>query len=509
MLGVLVFFHEWGHFIAAKLSGIRVEEFAFGFGPRLVRLFQRRETEYTIHAIPLGGFVKLTGMEPGEEDVEGGFQAQAIWKRAVVIFAGPLFSFILGVAVLLFVGVYWGFQDPSQPQPRVRLVQPKTEAARVDLRAGDRVLEINGTKITKGTQMTDLIHRSPGRHLTLLIDRDGKKLAKTATPRWIVWYLGAQWSFMNDGNASVESVSKPSAAARAGIQQDDKLVSFNGKPVGSGQELIAAVNANDDRQAHLVLERNRRIVSVTAKPDLQWVSFAGVKWLFPGGLATADNGATPLAGIRQDDEIVSINGRKITSGEDMAAALSAAKGQAVNLVVNRERGKTPLTVPPGAVSAASIDSGSYTGMGLLGFIPAPRLVKMGFSESIKLGLANIGRMVESLATTLTSRRIKEDVGGPVMIAKITQTSVAQGPDSVGLLLGSLSLSLAIINLVPIPAVLDGGHLLLLGIEAVRRKRWSRTQMQAMQMVGLAMIAVLIVLIVVSDITKIATGQVPQ
>ncbi len=141
---MLVFFHEWGHFIAAKLCGIRVEEFAFGFGPTLVQRCSSGATPSTRSTlVPLGGFVKLAGMEPGEEDVEDGFQAQPAWKRAIVIFAGPLFSFILGVAVLLFVGVYWGFQDSRRRCRAWERSNPKSEAAhnrpaRGRPRAGDQ-----------------------------------------------------------------------------------------------------------------------------------------------------------------------------------------------------------------------------------------------------------------------------------------------------------------------------------------------------------------------------------
>lgn len=510
ILGVLIFFHELGHFIAAKASKMRVEEFAFGFGPKLLRVFKHHDTEYTIHLVPLGGFVKLTGMEPGEEDIADGFQAQAAWKRALVIFAGPLFSFILGVAVLLFIGVYWGFQDFSQPQPRIGGVQKYSEAQRVGLRAGDRVLEINGIRITKGTQMTQLIHSKPGEVLALLIDRDGTTITKTARARWTVQYLDAQWSFMKGASAIVDNVAKPSAVATAGIQQNDTLISINGKSITSGPEMVEAIKRNGERIVSIVLDRNRQSVAVTAKPDLQWLRTFGVKWLFPGGLAIQEEiTAPPPPAIQPDDILVSINGAKIASGEDMLKAIRAADGHPLSMVVSRDGVEKRLSLAPTPADIASVDGGVYSTMGLLGFLPAPELVKVGFTESIKEGFAIVGRMVGMLVKTLTTSRIKEDVGGPIMIAKVTQSSVALGPYWVLLELGSLSLGLAVVNLIPIPAVLDGGHLILLGIEAIRKKRWTKNQMAVMQMIGFAIVAVLIVLIFVSDITKIVSGQIPQ
>ncbi len=498
ILGVLVFFHELGHFIAAKSSGMRVEEFAFGFGPRMVQLFKRNDTEYTIHWVPLGGFVKIAGMEPGDENIADGFQAQAIWKRALVIFAGPLFSFILGVAVLVGVGVFWGFQDFQQPQPRVGSVQPSTEAASIGLMAGDKVLEINGVKITQGTQMTDLIHDMPGQRIAILIDRDGKRMLKTARPRWVVQYLDANWSFMKGGGAIVDSEMPGSK-----IKLDDKLVSFNGKSVSNGEEMVQAIEANGGQPANLVLKRGAETVLLKLKPEAQWVQGLGAKWLFPGGLAIQSD-TSANSQVQRDDMLVSINGKPIKSSEQMLAALKKQDQSSVNLVVMREGQKKRLVV-----AQSGLESGLYSTTGLLGFLPAPILVKVGLGESIKQGFSIVGRMMQMLMKTLTSKRIKEDVGGPVLIAKVTQSSVALGPYWVLLELGSLSLGLAVINLVPIPAVLDGGHLILLGIEAVRRKRWSRNQMATMQMIGLSLVAALIVLIFVSDITKIMTGQIPQ
>ena len=117
-------------------------------------------------------------------------------------------------------------------------------------------------------------------------------------------------------------------------------------------------------------------------------------------------------------------------------------------------------------------------------------------------------MIVQLLKSLTSKKIKEDVGGPVMIAAMTASSVALGPYWVFSMLGSLSLSLAVINLIPLP-VLDGGHLAILGLEAIRKKRLTQEQSYAVQLVGLAIIAVLVVTVMFSDITKILGGKIPQ
>jgi regulator of sigma E protease len=150
----------------------------------------------------------------------------------------------------------------------------------------------------------------------------------------------------------------------------------------------------------------------------------------------------------------------------------------------------------------------YTAIGLLGFVPEPTLVKAGFTESISRGLLVTKNLAAQLINTLTTKRIKEEVGGPLMIAKITASSVARGIQPLMMLLGGLSLSLAFINLIPIPVV-DGGHLVILGIEAIRRKRLTREQMQVVTLIGMAIIGVIFVTVIWSDLFKISQGLVPQ
>ncbi len=516
IFGVLVTFHELGHFVVAKLGGIRVEEFAFGFGPRLITLFKRRGTDYTLHLLPIGGFVKLTGMEPGQEDIPDGFQAQAIWKRALVVLAGPGMSFVLAVAALVFVGVYWGFPNLSLPENRVGQVKPKTEAARIDLRAGDRILEIDGIKIGQGRDMTHYIHDRPGRQITLLVERRGSKLMKVGTPQWTISYLGATWSFMRQNRAVVEGVAQRCAAKKAGIQPDDVLVSIDGRGIFGGLAMVDAIKSNGTREVTLELMRGGKRVAVKARPDVRWVSLAGVKWEFPGGVAGSLNGdirqdsTAGKAGVRPSDWIVSVGGSKVETGEQLLNALRTGwqQDRLPAIRVTREELGAPIEVKPTAEDYATVRTGYYDAVGLLGFLPAPTLEKVGFAESLDRGVKEFLQRAVYLLGILTSKRIAKDVGGPVMIAKATAWSVALGPYYVVDMVGMLSLSLAFINLIPIP-ILDGGHVVILIIEAIRRKRLSPQQAQAVTLAGLTTIILLAVLILYLDIFRIMQGLVPQ
>lgn len=183
LLGALVFFHELGHFIMAKLMRIRVEEFAFGFGPKLIRLFKRGDTEYTIHPIPLGGFVKLAGAEPGEVDLPNGFQSKPWWSRFLVYTAGPFASFLLGYLIFCSLGMTVGLPITGDVANKVDLVMPGSEADRVGLRTGDEIIAISGKTIRTGRDMLKIVHDSANKRLHIVIRREGKIVSVYATPK--------------------------------------------------------------------------------------------------------------------------------------------------------------------------------------------------------------------------------------------------------------------------------------------------------------------------------------
>lgn len=513
IFAVLVIFHEFGHFSAAKLVGIRVEEFALGFGPKLVRLFKRGDTEYTLHPFPIGGFVKLAGMEPGEEDIADGFQAQKLWKRALVIFAGPLFSFILAVLVFVLLGVYFGFPI-GKLENRVGQVFPQTEAARIGLKAGDHILSIDGKKITDGSLMTKYIHENPGKRMGLVISRNGEVIKKTATPMWTIVYLNASWSFADSKQATADAVGSKPASRKNDIQKDDKLIAINGTVITSGEQMTQVINKTGINPVTLELKRNGKIVQVSDTPAIQQVKFAGNAWFFPGAIASQGS-KEPTRGtdawsssVGLGDQLVSINGKKTKSAEQMMKVLGSLKPGKVDLVVRREDAEVPVTLNMSATDLSGIKSFEYYSTGLLGFQPLEKLVKSSLGDSVMKGLRGTGMMAMNLVHILTSKDIKDNVGGPIAIASMTHITVALGPYYVLLMLGNLSLSLAFINLIPIP-VLDGGHLAILGLEAIRRRRLTMEQMQVVQMVGLAIVGMLIVLVFFSDITKIVGGNLPQ
>lgn len=182
VIGLLVFFHELGHFITAKLVGMKVHEFALGFGPKLISK-QSGETLYSVRAIPLGGFNKIAGMDPDDEQDEFSFNAKPIWARMLVIVAGPIMNFLLPILLFLIVFLGSGIDTPSD-QAIIGSILPNRPAAQVGLAAGDRILSVNDTQIDSWRQFVSVIQVSAGKQLVIAYERDNQRGNVTITPEF-------------------------------------------------------------------------------------------------------------------------------------------------------------------------------------------------------------------------------------------------------------------------------------------------------------------------------------
>ncbi|MBI3947855.1 MAG: site-2 protease family protein [Armatimonadetes bacterium] len=180
VLGLAVFVHELGHFLVAKAVGVRVLEFAFGFPPKIATLFVRNGTEYKICALPLGGYVKLAGMDPHEEAGPDGFDSKPVWARMLVYVAGPLMNFAL--AALIFIGMGATVGVPTRGDMiRIVGVVERGPAAGAGFRPEDRVIAIDGKKVSMD-EMLATVKKSPGRPLTFTLEREERQVTLRVTP---------------------------------------------------------------------------------------------------------------------------------------------------------------------------------------------------------------------------------------------------------------------------------------------------------------------------------------
>ena len=182
VLGILVFVHELGHFVFAKKLGVGVLTFSLGFGPRLVGR-KMGETEYQISVFPLGGFVKLVGENPGEEikeeDRGRSFSAQPVWKRFLIVSAGPFFNFLLAIVFFSTINIFGVPYFPS----KIGDISPESPAAQAGLKKGDLIVSIDGEAVSKWDDLSRIIRSSQGKELQLKIKRDSETLDLKVTPK--------------------------------------------------------------------------------------------------------------------------------------------------------------------------------------------------------------------------------------------------------------------------------------------------------------------------------------
>lgn len=188
VFGILIFIHELGHFAVAKWTGVRVLEFSLGMGPKLYG-WERGDTLYAVRLLPLGGYVRMAGMDPeeGEENLApstdpGSFMNKSVLQRMAVIFAGPFMNFVLALVLFVAVFTYIGVPIESDSNEIGQVLKDKP-AYKVGLQQGDKIISINGRQIAKWSELTNIIHSSPDKELTLNVERKGTILEFKVTPQ--------------------------------------------------------------------------------------------------------------------------------------------------------------------------------------------------------------------------------------------------------------------------------------------------------------------------------------
>jgi regulator of sigma E protease len=436
VLGVLVAFHELGHFLAARWVGVKVLKFSLGFGPKLIGR-QMGETEYLISAVPLGGYVKLFGEDETEaitqEEKKRSFSHKPLASKMLVVAAGPGFNFIL--AYFIFTG--WlatgaplfvpTFKDLT---PDVEAMRPDSPAAMAGIKLGDRVIRVNDKDISTRTELFDAVAKSGGKQLTLDVRRGDQVKTVLVTP------------------TSTQTTE-------------------NGKPVTLYQ--------------------------------------IGTEETAP--IITAVMGGSPAlsAGFKDGDRVVSIDGHEIHTWSQMTSLVKESPNKALHIEIQRNGQPMSLTVTPNAEKA--VVDGKPVEVGKIGISgPGRSIIR---SSNVVLagwhGLEATWGWTELTAVGIYKMVLGEisskNIGGPLTIANISGEAAAQGASSVVFLIAILSINLGVLNLLPIP-ILDGGHLLFFGIEAVLRKPLGERQREIAQQVGLALLICIMVFAFWNDIERL-------
>ncbi|MEW6443579.1 MAG: RIP metalloprotease RseP [bacterium] len=277
VLGLLVFVHEFGHFIMAKRSGVRVEVFSLGFGPRLAG-WKRGDTDYRISAVPLGGYVKMTGEDPVEEAAahEGSFARKTVLSRLKIVIAGPLMN--LALPFLLMPLVYLiGIRQPAylEEPPRVGWVEEGSPAARAGFQRGDLVEAIQGEPVRTWEQAKILFASNPDRALSVSVLRDDTPRELQVTPE-SAGSSGGYSGLMADMPPVIGSVSPGTPAEKAGLQQGDRVLSINGEPVVHWVQMAGIIRAHPEEPLLLSFQRGQETLTMSLTPMREPDSQTGV-----------------------------------------------------------------------------------------------------------------------------------------------------------------------------------------------------------------------------------------
>ena len=271
VLGFMILIHEFGHFAVAKWLGVRVEQFAIGFGKRLIG-FRRGETDYRINAIPLGGYVKMSGENPMDQrsDDPREFMNHPRWHRFLIAIAGPTMNILLAIILLTTVYmVHYEYPAVDDQPPVIGWVVKDTAAAKAGFEVGDRITRIDGIENPTWEQVGLKEALSPGQPLDVQVNRDGKILDKTVVPEATgvdqIGYAG--WT-PKESTVTITDLVSGMPAEKAGLKEGDRILTMDGKPVPALAEMVEALKVTKDKPITITVLRDGQQKTFTVQPVL-------------------------------------------------------------------------------------------------------------------------------------------------------------------------------------------------------------------------------------------------
>lgn len=607
LLVPLVLFHEFGHFIVARWMGVRVLSFSIGFGPTVLRRVHKG-TEYAVRLLPLGGFVRMLGDDPSApvdpeiaQDPDA-FTSKPVWRRALIVAAGPVANFLLPLLILFFGALFF---DGRVVSSRLGTVLPEGPAAQAGLRTGDRVLAVAGEAVLTFEDLRRAIAARPGLATRIDFERGGEKRTLTLTPSARRQVRLAELGLVDtvgrievrpDAQTSVVTVAPGSAAWQAGLRSGDRIMAVGGEKTLRLYELDRVLNAALARGQALELtvlrlqhadpvprarlqaafdhqhERSTTVIRLPAATAQNAEALGITPAQLVVGPVEKGSPADVQTGLRASDEILAVDATPARSFLHLFDLLSqpyddvrsdpASQGLPVEELVARMRkalGRPhQLTVRHvfGAQELASLrervvvqhkaetllekallaqpDPAATLARGYLDRVaPLTLSVTVGKDErpSLLFGASGVvdyedpeiidnpavfthaihqtrEKMAEALEVTvltvaglLRGHVPVKEVGGPIFMAQLASRTADLGWRYFFELMVWLSVNLAILNLLPIPLV-DGGHLLFLGIEAIKRRPVSLRTRQIAAYVGMSFLGLLFVVVMKNDVQRL-------
>jgi regulator of sigma E protease len=532
LLGVLIFVHELGHFMVAIWCGVRVEVFSLGFGKKIFQK-KRGHTTYCLSIIPLGGYVKMFGDEPGGE-VPAELQHEAfthkkLWQRFAIVAAGPVMNLVISFVIFSLMAVI----GEEQRLPILGDIPQSSKAYTLGFRSGDRVESIDGNEIRSWDNLQNAMTAGLHRPLEFEISRAGdqQKLKISATPEMAPNpnpisfddYIGAVDGLSNTSRAAVVGVAANSLAQKLGLKTGDRIVSVNGKEVLVYRELENILLTMQNQSVKFKVERwdpnskdeEESVQTLETEGRLGSFSSLAALGLESSDLHLAkiiDGSPAEKAGIKAGDRILMIGDVAPQVWEDVLNRVKSYTGQGgLKVKVLRDGAEISFDLVPNLSSlstAQGLEEKRYT-IGILPWIqnaiPPLGILKVSnpfaaVGRGAQRTKEVTGMIVVSFLRLFQAKISPKNIGGVIAIGQAASETFKSGIGHFLQLMGVLSINLFIINLLPIP-VLDGGHLLFYTIEGLRGTPLSMRKMEMAQQVGLVLLVSLMAFSLFNDVSR--------
>jgi regulator of sigma E protease len=512
LLIILIFVHELGHFLAAKLLGVRVETFSLGFPPKMVSR-KLGETVYQIGWIPVGGYVKLFGEGPdeeiGPEEIPRSFSHKPVWAKSVIVLAGPFFNIVFAIFALWMLAWASGIQHAGTT---LGPLDPESPLARAGAALGDVVVSVDGAPVSYYEQLLEAEEASGGREMALGVTRGGSQRVIRVVPERseetsILGDKESRWrvGFVPRNVPILGKVASGMPAQKAGLLAGDLVTHVDGVPTPDWIDVVRGIQARGRQEA-----AGARDEAAGAAAGSRAGDGAGDGLAAEGGAAAPED----APGARDAVAAGSRAGDGAGGPKDAAAAGDGSGGGAEEggapIMFRVVRGGETLDIPvvPDLDPVQGLD-GETVFTPVVGISLTPQVIKepVGPVRALGIGLSDTWGMTK--ITVLTVVRLLQNkisaklVGGPLMIADLAGKTAKIGLASFILLMALISINLAILNLLPLP-ILDGGQFLIFLIEGAKRGPISLRVREIAQWVGIGAMAALFVLVFINDISRLVT-----
>lgn len=512
ILAFLILIHEIGHFVSARMVGVKVEEFGIGIPPR-IKGWTRNGVIWSVNAIPFGGFVRVKG-EDGADMEPGSMNTKSPYQRAFFLGAGSFMNVVTAIVLMIFL---IGVQGVPEEQVYFTEVVPGSPAETAGWQTGDVVLSVEGEAIEDTSQIIRVTRDFAGSPMAVTLQRGGETVQTSVTPREDPprgqGPTGVGLTTQTISDVFVGEIVPGSAAASAGLQTDDRIVSIDGIEVRDGFLVRTALADAQGRAATMLVDGEGETRTVQVQVPVAGLTIEDVLAGTPGGLARWQPG----------DRLVTIGGQPITGLDALAEALRGQQGATLPVEVIRsgETIGTTLVVPAIAadvnpLTSVGIDVSVPALPGLVGFddrlvsrfdeVPLSQVLPLGFEQAWQTTQV----MVAGIRDLFTGQASLDQIAGPVGMGQITSEALEQSSQPDWYVLGTimilLSLNLAVLNLLPLPA-LDGGRLLFVLVEILRGGRRIAPEKEGLvHFVGLVTLLIVMFVVAFGDVDRILDGD---